>query len=84
MMRKIVVDPHAIDFSANLQPPLHAFERRKRLLNHSILDAQLLRRDDDAQRILHIEDAGHRNREVSRPALPTRTNIETPFLRLSS
>ena len=65
MVCKIVVDAHSLDFTTQFKPPLDAFETRQRRLDHVIANTEFLRHDDRAKSVLHIEGAGHWNRELT-------------------
>ena len=64
VMREVVVNNNTVHFAANLQPALHAFERRQRTLNDVIGNLQLSGDDDRTQSILHIKCTCHWNCKV--------------------
>src|SRR6266850_2929611 len=65
MVGEIIVDPNAIHFAPEFQPPLHALECSERRLDNLVLDVQLFGHDNRAQGVLDVECAGHGYGEAS-------------------
>src|SRR5215467_13438202 len=65
MVGKVVVDSHALDLAAKLQPSLDTLKARESTLDRRILDAQFFCRHNDTQRILHVKYARHWNAEAA-------------------